>query len=142
MIADAKIQYAETMADLRGLAGGFGDLVVLAGYWLPGDGGGGLFYGDDAVLAMTDDGGTAIVTGGIIGMVGPGWRRIYSGALNVKWFGARGNDSDDDTLSIQHTIEAAIRHGGGAAAVGGVVLFPSGTYLVGSRLVANGSVVI
>lgn len=48
--------------------------------------------------------------------------------FNVKSYGAIGDGSTDDTSAIQAAIDAA------AAAGGGVVYFPAGTYIVGGAL--------
>src|SRR5436309_8748188 len=60
-------------------------LVIAKGCVTPGDGGGGIFYWD--ATSLPDDGGTNIAPadgGGV-------WRRVYTGALSVKWFGAVGD---------------------------------------------------
>jgi len=59
-----------------------GKAVNVLGYYSKGDGGGGLFYWD-AASTEADNGGTiiqatAITTGR--------WKRVFSGAVNVKWF--------------------------------------------------------
>jgi hypothetical protein len=50
---------------------------------------------------------------------------------DVKTFGATGNGTTDDTLSIQAAIDAAIAGGGDT------VLFPAGTYLVSVQTLAT-----
>lgn len=76
-------------------------------YSTPGDGGGGTFYWN-ASDTRPDDGGTifksqTIATGR--------WNRVYSGALNPRWFGAKGDwnglSGTDDTAAIVAAIAAA-----------------------------------
>jgi len=50
---------------------------------------------------------------------------------SVKDFGAKGDNSNDDTAEIQAAIDAM------EAASGGVVYFPNGTYLISSELVID-----
>jgi hypothetical protein len=72
--------------------------VELLGYYSKGDGGGGTFYWDSTSIE-DDNGGTIIqATGVVTGR----WIRNYSGAVNVKWFGAKGTGlvEDDDTVAI------------------------------------------
>lgn len=57
------------------------------------------------------------------------------GIYNVKAYGAKGDDSTDDTTAIQAAIDAA-------SAVGGEVVFSTGTYRVVSTLTVGGSVTI
>jgi Pectate lyase superfamily protein len=51
------------------------------------------------------------------------WERVYSGALNVKWFGAAGNGSTDDTTAIQDCIDAASEKQCG-------IMLPKGNYKI------------
>ena len=63
------------------------DSVTVLGYYAEGDGGGGTFFWDASSTA-TDDGGTIIqATGVTTGR----WIRVYSGPINVKWLGAKGD---------------------------------------------------
>jgi len=61
------------------------------------------------------------------------WEELESIWLNVKRFGAVGDGVHDDTTNIQAALNAA------AAAGGGVVYFPIGTFIVSSTLVIPGS---
>lgn len=92
-----------------------GDTVIVKGYWQRGDGGGGLFYFDSNSAPW--DGGTIFpVTGGC-------WERIFSGARNVRWFGAKGDGSQDDAYYIQLAINSLPTNGG-------TIYIPSGNYLL------------
>lgn len=90
------------IAALRGVAAGMGT-VIINGHTTDGDGGGGDFYWD-STSTETDNGGTiikatAITTGR--------WKRLYSGAVNIKWFGAKGDNSTDDSAAIQASLDAS-----------------------------------
>lgn len=60
----------------------------------------GFFYRDDADTTSADNGGTVIVSSN-----GKRWKRSFSGPVYVKWFGAKGNDTEDDTISIQKAVD-------------------------------------
>jgi hypothetical protein len=92
--------------------------VMVGGYYSHGDGGGGQFYYDQGA-SDTDNGGTIIAP-----TAGSGrWKRIYSGAVNVRWFGAKGDGVTDDTAAIGSAI-TAIKD----------VYIPIGTYKVSSTI--------
>jgi len=77
-IADLKAIDVTTLTDKQ--------QALVAGYTTPGDGGGGIFY-YDAAASTADNGGTIFAP-----TVGAGrWMRNYSGAVNVRWFGAKGD---------------------------------------------------
>ena len=75
--------------------------VELLGYYSKGDGGGGTFYWDSTSIE-DDNGGTIIEATGV---VDGRYIRNYSGAVDVKWFGAVGDGVVDDTTSIQAAID-------------------------------------
>lgn len=66
-----------------------------------GDGGGGIFA-YDSTSAETDNGGTVIAPTSGSGK----WLRVYSGPLNVKWFGAKGDGATNDKTAFQAAIDA------------------------------------
>lgn len=93
--------------------------ALVAGYHAPGDGGGGQFY-YDAAASGADNGGTILQPS-----VGAGrWKRIYSGPLSVRCFGATGDGVTDDTAAF-------------AAAIASIedIIVPSGSYAVDSIVI-------
>lgn len=97
------------------------EVLVLKAYLAPQDGGGGVFVWDaNATAAM--DFGTVIRPNDRAANVAGRWRRLFSGALNVRWFGAQGNDSNTDQVNINLAIAAANARGNGE------VYLPPGIY--------------
>ena len=119
----------DNIADLRALpsySSQDGMSVQLRGYYTPGDGGGGplrIWKGGAAPGTYVDNGGSIIVPTG--GDGSGAWVWEHGGAVNVKWFGAKGDGVADDTIAIQSSIDYVATIGGG------VVYLPSGTYAVG-----------
>jgi hypothetical protein len=105
--------------DLRLLAAKTPVVCVAQGFWSAGDGGGGLFF-LDRTSTESDNYGTIVpcVSGGR-------WKRIYSGPLNVKWFGAMGNGASSDTDALQKAIDTAD---------GAPIFAPPGKYVVTATL--------
>jgi hypothetical protein len=83
------------------------------------DGGGGMFYWDTGSVG---DGGLTIVPSAGGGV----WRRVVTRPINVKWFGARGDNSTNDTAAIAAAIQAI--------AVGDELYLPAGTYLTNASI--------
>jgi hypothetical protein len=129
----------DTMAKLKTLPRrANGDVRTVLGYHAIGDGGGGLFRFDSGSSAE-DDRGTTIAP---IKGTGPRkragrWIRLYSGPLNVKWFGAKGDGTGNDAPFIQAAIDKLAPQGtpGGVIHLtGGVVYLPRGTYRTTSTI--------
>ena len=64
------------------------------------------------------------------------WNRQYDGAVNVKWFGAKGDGVTDDTAAIQAALDAL-------PALGGVVYFPGeGPYTCASGVTTDKNLIL
>lgn len=85
----------------------------------------GIFYYDSTDTTTPDDNGLTIVSTG-----GARFKRSVAEALNVKWFGAKGDDSADDTLAVQTAVTVA-QHTGKS------VYAPAGIYLISSPIVLD-----
>lgn len=95
-----------SIADLRLSTGFQGEHVFVSGYAGLNDGGGGFFYWD-AQSNGADNGGTIIQATGIA--IGRWIRVMLSSDVSVKYFGAKGNGTIDDTAAIQAAIDYALR---------------------------------
>ena len=82
------------------------------------DGAAGQFKVNSSDTISADDGGTILVDS-----LGRRWYRVFSGTLDVRWFGAKADGVTDDTASINR-----------AAALGGEIHLPSGSYLISSSI--------
>jgi hypothetical protein len=125
------VLYADNVVQLKANIGSATrPIAVLAGYNAIGDGGGGVFYWNTSA-ALVDDGGTILTHSA----GGGAWVRIFTGAVNVRWFGA-GLGGTDDAPLIQKAIEAALHDGVPWSAgkptftTGGTVCLPAGNYSI------------
>ncbi len=106
------------LQQIRGLRDG--DMILLRGYYLVGDGGGGLFYWDADCTAKAD-GGTVVASASSI--TGRLIRACEADYRNVRWFGATGGGTTDDSGPIQAAIDSL-------PDTGGTVNVPGGSYLL------------
>ena len=128
--------WVDNMAALRAVshpASGTTDskVSVLEGYYAIGDGGGGVFVWDYSSASSTvENNGTVIRPSDIAAGQSGRWRRVYSGALNVKWFGAKGDGASADAAAIQETVNVA-------SAGDGVVQLPAGSFFTGATTITT-----
>lgn len=90
------------------------------------DGGAGFWRYDSASTATANGGTILAIDGGGAGR----FFRLYSGAINVRWFGALGDNTADDTSEIQAAYTAI-------PSTGGTVFWPDGTYKTSSVIVVK-----
>lgn len=108
---------------------------IVAGYFAPGDGGGGTFVWVPDTTPLGDDGGIIFRTPpGSSGEFQGYFKRLYSGPINVRWFGAKGDGIADDTAAVHAARDSEF------ATYGGTIYFPKGEY-VGEFQMYNTSIV-
>ncbi len=101
-----------TVAELRNASAPYEDI-----YYITDAGQEGYFrYAPDDTTS-TDNTGTVIVSSddGV-------FKRIYEGAINAKWFGAKGDGITDDFAAIQLAVDSGTH-----------IYFPKGTYVISNR---------
>ncbi|WP_118972351.1 glycosyl hydrolase family 28-related protein [Taibaiella koreensis] len=117
------MQVFKTIAHLSTTTGASpDDYSRLLGYYAPGDGGDGDFYWDNT-STEADNKGTVIACyldpADPTTIVNPGrWKRLYSGTINVRWFGAKGDGVTDDTTPFLSALSLAN------------IFVPEGSYLI------------
>lgn len=113
-----------TLAELEQFTGYEGAVAQLFGRVTQADGGEGTFYWSTANLSTevagdTEQGIYVAPDSDPTGASGA-WVRRFSGAVNVKWFGAKGDGATDDTAAVE----------GARDTLAAEVFFPAGTYVV------------
>jgi hypothetical protein len=122
---DSSVAAIANLFSLKRYAGK-ADMALVAGYFAPGDGGGGAFFWKNGDITP-EDGGMAIASDSR-GTQGR-WRRAdVAGAVNVRWFGARGDGKSDDSMAFTQALAAALSRGQDAA-----VAVPAGVYVLRAR---------
>ena len=126
------VRRINSITDLRGVSGHDGQIVQVIGYSTAGDVGGGDFIWQDGdwstevtaqIVNGTQTYGLYVAPNSDATGASGVWKRLYQGSINVKWFGAVGDNSADDTDRVQSAENIrAIEHG--------KLFFPYGTYLV------------
>ena len=138
------INVENTLNDLRAVpttttgAGSAGDLCYIKGHSNVTDGGGGMFYFDPAVPAtMADNDGTIIKPNDVT--TGNGrWIRKFEGAINVRYFGAFGQNVNE-TVQIQRAIDfAASNKFNNLFTDCNTVYIPSGIYKLDTLVLKDG----
>jgi hypothetical protein len=149
--------YVQTIASLRAQTSpSASQEYLVGGYHAVDDGGGGHFIWVPDTTPLADDGGIIIWPSLISGMQGLGYykRLSYTPHVSVKWFGARGDGSTDDTVAIQAAINAQNNYAYQQNMVAGwfqnnppgvpadgsatTVFFPAGIYLISNTLIVYG----
>ena len=116
-LGDALVSdFTETIVTMKALSPAVNSSINLLGYYARGDGGGGVFYWD-ATSTATDNGGTIIKAAPATGR----WLRVYEGALNIKWFGAKGDGVAGDAAANKAIFDTVI-------ALGQTIDLDGGTY--------------
>jgi hypothetical protein len=104
---------------------------LVLGYYKPHDGGGGIFCCDPS--SKENDNGGTIIAPTPPPPVGR-WKRLYDGPsfINVKDFGALGDEVHDDRPAIQRALDTAatIATTPGSKKKGTIVFFPPGIYSI------------
>jgi hypothetical protein len=95
--SDESVQSVANIVDLKALDAGASTYVDVAGYYAAGDGGGGRMYWDSTSGAVQNNG-TIFIPNSVPGT--GRWKRIYDKEIDIKWFGAYGDNSHDDTIEI------------------------------------------
>ncbi len=133
------IIYADTVATMTTGSGvaAIGDTIILGGYFAVGDGGGGTFLCIASAGSWTVDNGLLFVNGATTKYY---QRLVNTPYISVKWFGALGNNFDDDFFPINTAFKATSNGNtvmtDGADSTRTRIYFPAGVYVI-SRPIAD-----
>ena len=111
-----------TIAELRAMTER-PEFVYVTGYHTADDGAFGSHFFKRSLVVVADNGGTVIQS------VYDTYELQYSGAVNVKWFGAKGDGVTDDTVAIQSAVSLPLLYNRQQS-----IYFPSGTYKVSQKI--------
>lgn len=113
-LVNGSIRVVNTVADLR-TCGKRGQITAIRtlGYYTKGDGGAGYYYYDSTDTVSADNGGLVIVAAD-----STRWKLLVVGQLNVKCYGAKGDNANDDGAAINAALLSGYN-----------VYAPEGTYL-------------
>lgn len=89
---------------LRALTASQRKNALLRGHATDNDGGGGMFYFDTASTAL-DDNGITIKPSSIVHPAPGRWIRYSKKKVDCRWFGAKGDNTTDDTAAIQAALD-------------------------------------
>lgn len=90
-----KISFVETISSLKSLDKDLFKSVFVEGYYSKGDGGGGVYFQDEADTLSPDNGGTIIVSND-----SARWKLSHNGEVSVRQFGAKADGVTDDSYAF------------------------------------------
>jgi len=124
------MQVIKSINDLRTVVGtNDGDVCYVTDYIGNNDGGGGHFvWRISGFTSLTDNGGTIIVPSGTNPTNGRWVRNIEGTAINVRWFGILGKESDADYSTQLNNLINAFKHRLNEWNAGVRIMFPRGVY--------------
>jgi len=122
VLTGTTFNWVDNLAGLRAMAHATtAPVVVVEGYESAGDGGGGIFLWNDTSTLADNDG--TIVRPNHVAAASPGrWIRLYTGPVNVRWFGA-GLGLGSDLARIMSALAVL-------TATGGELFFPAANYFL------------
>lgn len=125
----------DSMTDLLAVDFSIQKAVNVKGYYSINDGGGGLLNWDSTINKSTANAGTIIDPSVSLANQGAGigsgcWVRQYSGAVNIKWFGAKGDGVTEDHVAIQTTLDYCYGDGTYVESC----FAPTGMYILGDTV--------
>lgn len=114
----------DSIAALRALASSRNQRARVIGYYAKWDGGGGVYAVDPTDTTSADDGGSIIVAAD-----GARWKLVLIGSLSARQFGAKGDNTADDTAELQAWLDYA------GSNRGLKIFLPSGKFKITAPLI-------
>lgn len=118
-----------SIADLKALNSGAYNFISVLGYYAAGDQGGGLFYWDSSSSITQDTGTVFYGADNSAGTNNGRYKRMITPSceINVRWFGAKGDNSTNDMTAIAAADTYAQAQGSKPA-----LYFPNGAFKINS----------
>lgn len=116
-----------SIAGLRGVSNARYNFCFVTGYYASGDGGGGMYYYDSSDTTSVDDGGAIIVASD-----NGRWKLCAVDVISVRQYGAKGDNSTDDTAAFQNCLNYATGTLKSSTQTGVKMRIPGGRYVISS----------